>query len=447
MFFIGNCRDGDQGKGEGLYPSYPVGICLKNLKNMKKNVLFFTGKSWCRLLDFWDTPKASATSKMLHCIYQRSGVYFSWETTAHGTIQKCATSWRDLFQGQNLEWMKIWGLTLDIGAFLKTACHPKGQFDFKGVKSSPAEGLAGIVHQVVSMKEFMKPIPCQRFWRGHVIATQFVGGEMALDPVDPTKISCGPIPHRWSTQTDMAWRTAFCGHSRTMGCGKGSDIGASSAGTRSKNTSSVTFSVTFSVTVASLGPASDFFSGFFLANPLASALALAALAAKAWAASAFCFWKFFFRISRSWRTFSIRSSKSFWNSLQSCSRESAHMNGTPIVGMLSYPMDPHFWGAQHLLSTLKLQDPTIQGLRWRHELGMKLIWLEQNVTVDLSLKVFTLQAFHTTSERENSHGNDVDTGGAKVSTIPLVVWYNLDNVRKRRKSENRGAVAMREIYV
>lgn len=52
---------------------------------------------------------------------------------------------------------------------------------------------------------------------------------------------------------------------------------------------------------------------------------------------------------------------------------------------------------------------------------MKLIWLEQNVTVDLPLKVFTLQAFHTTSERENSHGNDVDTGGAKVSTIPLVV--------------------------
>ena len=246
--------------------------------------------------------------------------------------------------------MKIWGLALDIWAFLKTACHPKGQFDFKGVKSSPAEGLGGIVQQVVSMKEFMKPIPCQRFWRGHVIATQFVGGEMAVDPVDPvdpTKISCGAIPHRWSTQTDMACRTAFCGHSRTMGCGKGSDIGASSAGTRSKNTSSVTFWVTFSVTVASLGPASDFFSGFFLAKSLASALALAALAAKAWAASAFCFWKFFFRISRSWRNFSIRSSKSFWNSLQS--------------------------------------------------------WI--------------------TSERENSHGNDVDTGGAKVSTIPWVVWY------------------------
>jgi hypothetical protein len=45
MFFIGNCRDCDQGKTEGLYPSYPVGICLKNLKNMKKNVQFFTAKS------------------------------------------------------------------------------------------------------------------------------------------------------------------------------------------------------------------------------------------------------------------------------------------------------------------------------------------------------------------------------------------------------------------
>ena len=43
-FFIGNCRD-DQGKGGGLDPSYAVGICLKNRKNMTKTVQFFRGKA------------------------------------------------------------------------------------------------------------------------------------------------------------------------------------------------------------------------------------------------------------------------------------------------------------------------------------------------------------------------------------------------------------------